>query len=57
MKNNKKFARALAVALVLVMYPVSYNHEINPNKMKKEGYEPRRYAEKPVDEWFKTDCG
>ncbi|MBQ2325504.1 MAG: DNRLRE domain-containing protein, partial [Clostridia bacterium] len=39
----------------LVIHPIMYNHEINLNKLQNVGYEPWGYAEKLVDEWFKTD--
>lgn len=39
----------------LVIYPIMYNHEINLGKLKNNGYEPWGYAEKLVNEWFKTD--
>ncbi len=39
----------------LVIYPIMYNHEINLNKLQNIGYEPWGYAEKLVDEWFRTD--
>jgi len=39
----------------LVIYPIMYNHEINLSKLQNNGYEPWGYAEKIVDEWFRTD--
>ena len=38
----------------LTVYPSNFNHEIDLSKMNNEGYEPWGYAEKLVDEWFKT---
>lgn len=38
----------------LVVYPISYNHQINLSKLQNIGYEPWGYAETLVDEWFKT---
>ncbi len=41
----------------LVIYPsnLNLNYEIDINKVGNQGYEPWGYAEKLVDEWFKTD--
>ena len=38
----------------LVVYPISYNHQINLSKLQNIGYEPWGYAETLVDEWFET---
>lgn len=38
----------------LTVYPILYNHEINLGKMKNVGFEPWGYAEKLVDEWFRS---
>ena len=38
----------------LVVYPISYNHQINLSKLQNIGYEPWGYAETLVNEWFKT---
>ena len=48
-------AQARISSVRLVAYPISYNHEINLNKMQNLGYEPWGYAEKLVDEWFAND--
>ena len=38
----------------LVVYPISYNHQVNLSKLQNIGYEPWGYAEQLVDEWFRT---
>ena len=48
-----------AYAPRLVIYPsnLNLNYEVDINKVENAGYEPWGYAEKLVDEWFKTDYG
>lgn len=38
----------------LTIYSSSYNHELNLSKNGNEGYDPWGYAEKFVNDWFKT---
>ena len=54
-ENDGSGSQARISSIRLVAYPISYNHEINLNKMQNLGFEPWGYAEKLVDEWFEND--